>query len=307
MSFEKLTFFGGKGGVGKTTLSCALAVHLSRRGKKTLLISTDPAHSLSDLFGVSAPQIKEVKKGLFILEIDPYGVIKEHIKRILNTIEKSLSPDTFRRVKTAIESVEDTPGTQESAIVEELSKIVLSGWHTYDHIVVDTAPTGHTIHMLRSVSGIGVWIEELIKNREKAKRLREAGSPENNSDKLLETLRERRERFSKFHRLLTSKECAFIPVLNPEKLSIEETGRMINSLSSVGVKIPFIVVNKVLPDNVEGSFLLSRKEQEKAYLSEIRERFRKYPLIEVKMRDKDVNSYEELGAVGEELERRLRS
>ena len=303
---RKLILFGGKGGVGKTTLSSALALLLSERGRRTLLISTDPAHSLSDLFGLRPREGKvPVSERLEYLEIDPYGVIKDYVERALESVEPFVSPETFSKIREAFHSVEHTPGAEEAAVLEELSKIILENLDSYDHFVVDTAPTGHTLNMLRTVGRVGGWLEELLRKRREARSFREAGGLSSRDEKILEVLKERRERFSRFSEILFSKKALFVPVLIPEKLPVMETERLLRELRKLSLEVDYLLVNKVLPPNTADSFLLMRKEQERKYLREIRERFSDLRIVEIPMKERDVEGMEVLKEIAIELGRRL--
>ena len=303
---KKLIFLGGKGGVGKTTLSSALSLLLSQRDRRTLLISTDPAHSLSDVFGLKpAKGTVKVNDRLEYLEIDPYEVIKEHIKRALESIESFVSPETFSRIKEAFHNVEHTPGAEEAAVLERLSKVILENLDSYDHFVVDTAPTGHTLNMLRTVGRVGSWLEELLKRRREAGRFKEAGGLNPRDEKVLEILRERRERFARFSEILFSKRTLFVPVLIPERLPIMETERLVAELKRLNLNLEYIFVNKVLPPETTDSFLLMRKEQERRYMKDIKEKFSHLRLIEVSMKERDVEGIDTLKEISTELERRL--
>ncbi len=303
---RKLLLLGGKGGVGKTTLSSAIALLLSERKGRTLLISTDPAHSLSDIFETEPGKgVREVSSKLHYLEIDPYLAVREYMERALTSMEALMSPEAFSRLKDLLLNVEGTPGAEEAATLEELSKVVLGSMGEYEHFVVDTAPTGHTLTMLRTVGRIGRWMEDLLSVRMEAQRLREAGGFSRREDRVLEILRERRERFTRFHELLISKSTMFIPVLTPEKLPILETERLVRELTQMGINLEVLIVNKVLPENTVDEFLLNRKAQEREYLRDIRRRFSSLRVVEVPMRERDVRGMRALREIVYELERRL--
>ncbi len=301
---RKLLFFGGKGGVGKTTLSSAFALMLADRGRKTLLVSTDPAHSLSDILGVKGEGIFRVSDNLFALEIDPYRVVKEYVRNALESIEPAVSPDVFERIREAFHNVQETPGTEESAVIEELSKTVLGHYEDYQHFVIDTAPTGHTLQMLRTVGRVGKWLEELLRKRKSAQRFWYASGRER-EDRAIEILEDRRRRFNLFSKILFSKETTFIPVLNPERLPIEETDRLVNSLKRMGLSTEVLLVNKILPENTRDEFLLVRKEQERKYMAEIEKRFGDLRLVKIPLRERDVRGVEELRELSVELGRGL--
>jgi arsenite-transporting ATPase len=291
--------------VGKTTLSSALALLLSKRDRKVLLISTDPAHSLSDLFGVRGKEGKFlIEDRLCVREIDPRRAVREYIERVLRSLESLVSPDTLKEIKGVFRSIEESPGSEEAAVIEELSKIVLEEYNHYDHFVVDTAPTGHTLLMLRTIGRVGAWLEVLLKKKRSEQRFWFAGGSRK-EDPTVPILEERIKRFSRFQKLLLSEETLFIPVLNPERLPIEETERLVRDLREMGIGVSFLIVNKVLPPNPRDEFLKRRKEQERVYLEEIRERFGDFKIIMLPMREKDIEGRDALEELSLELGRRL--
>jgi len=297
---KKLLFLGGKGGVGKTTIACAIALYLSRQGKKVMLLSADPAHSLRDILEVDFPE-GWIKDSIYLKEIDSSRALEEHIERVLRLVGEVMNPDSFREVEKLLKDMKEAPGSEEASLVEELSKVVISNLENFQHIVIDTAPTGHTLWMLKSVGSVGVWLEELIKRRKRSLQLWKASeSPK--EDKILPILEERRKRFSLFSSLVFSRRTSFIPVLNPDRLSIEETHRLVRKLLDAGIKVETIVINKVLPDKAGDSFLIKRKKQEQLYLKEIENRFRNLKKIEVKLKERDIRGMSMLEELSKELE-----
>ncbi|MBN2042544.1 MAG: ArsA family ATPase, partial [Candidatus Aenigmarchaeota archaeon] len=154
-------FFSGKGGVGKTSVSAATALHFSRNGKKTLIISTDPAHSLSDSFETKiGGEVKELRKNLFAVEIDPKKAMQEYKERLMPKIEnmgmlKGLGlDDTF-------DIAGMTPGIDEIAAFDKFLQYMQS--KDYDIIVFDTAPTGHTLRFLSLPDVLDSWVGKMIK------------------------------------------------------------------------------------------------------------------------------------------------
>jgi arsenite-transporting ATPase len=300
---RRLYFFGGKGGVGKTTVSSAFSLILARRGKKVLLVSTDPAHSLSDLFRTDVGGgIREVFPRLFATEIDPQEEIKGYISRALGILERVTSPEVLDQIRDMLKSLEHTPGVEEAAVVESLSRRILEGFGEFDCFVVDTAPTGHTLAMLRTVRRVGRWMEELLRRRRRAESFREAAGVGSGPSEVLEVLKERRERLSRFSDLVTSGDTLFVPVVNPEKLSILETERLLEDLRGMGMAVTHLIVNKVLPEETAGEFMRRRKSQEREYLEMIRERFRHLKIILLGMRPADVRGPKDLEEIAKEME-----
>ena len=303
---RKVYFFGGKGGVGKTTLSSAFSTILAKRGSRVLLVSTDPAHSLSDIFGVRiGSETREIDDGLWATEIDPREEIRAYVERALETIEGSVSPDVFDQIREIFHAVEHTPGVEEAAVIDTLSRKILGGLEEFDAFVVDTAPTGHALAMLKTVGRVGRWMEEVIERKLKAEAMKEVAGVEDRSTLALEVLRERRERFSKFSKLILSEKTLFVPVLNPEKLSILETERLVREVTGMGISITHVLVNKVLPEEVSGEFMERRKSQERDHINLIKEKFRKFQLVFIRLRPMDVRSVEDLKDLAKDLEGRL--
>ncbi len=295
---SKVLFFGGKGGVGKTTVSSACALKLSEN-KRVLLISTDPAHSLSDIFEVPYEEgIREVYKNLHILEIDPVKEAEEYINKALETLEALVKPEVFGHFKEMVSWIKDSPGTEEAAIIEALSRVIVERFEDFDVFIIDTAPTGHTLRMLRSISRIGMWLEDLIRKKKEMERLKEVAGVKT-EDRSLHILQERRRRLGKFSEIL-EKYSEFIPVINPEKLPLEETKRLVRELLSFNMKIEKMVVNKLLPDS-EDEFLKKRKEIERKYLEEIKREFKNLKLIYIPLKEKDIRGIDSLKEIAEYL------
>ena len=288
----KITFLGGKGGVGKTTLSSALALIVSEE-HRTLLISTDPAHSLSDIFSAKGEGVRPVSTNLHILEIDPSSVLREYVERAISVIRSSVSPESLKMVEDSIRHIADTPGAEEVALTDSLIRTIKENYHLYDLFVVDTAPTGHTLHMIKSMSIMSDWLEKLIAKRRDAGRLWSA-SGVTKEDRSIEILEDRKRRYAWFLEELRSGQVGFIPVLIPERLPLEETKRLLKEITSMGLRVNVILVNRVLPEGVEGAFFKSRKEVERLYLDEIEKSFSRYRLVKIPMMEKDITSPEDL-------------
>lgn len=300
----KVFLFGGKGGVGKTTLSSASALYLSEKGYRTLLISTDPAHSLSDVLRTEVgSQPTEIQNNLYALEIDPSQVLEEYTERAVRIAERIAGPDTYRHFKEMIESIVEAPGSAESALLDRLAQVITELWNRWDAFVVDTAPTGHTLQMLKTVGRVGNWLEDLIKRRKEANRLRNMAG-EDREDEVLEILSERRKRLSAFSRIALSEETLFTPVMIAQRLSIEETHRLVKNLSLWKINTGKIAVNKTLPEDTKDPFMLKRKEQERIYMEEIESRFGKERIIKVPLFERDIvgiNALKKLKPFVEEL------
>lgn len=304
---RRLVFFGGKGGVGKTTLAAAFATLLASRGEKTLLVSTDPAHSTSDILATKlSGEPAEIEENLFAVEIDPAHDASEYIERIKRDSKDSVSPEVLPTVEKHLEMSKSSPGTEESALFDRFVDLISLCPGTYDRIVFDTAPTGHTLRLLTLPALLTAWVEGMVRQREKVAGMERmlknlAGSDDPAGDPVLDRLRQRKRKFHHArHRLL--EDTTFHLVLIPERLPIEETARALKTLTDGGVRVGSLLVNRVLPDDAaSGDFMKARLEQQSEYLAEIEERFSALPVSRVEQDARDVTSREQLRLIAEKL------
>ncbi|MDI6601639.1 MAG: TRC40/GET3/ArsA family transport-energizing ATPase [Thermoanaerobacteraceae bacterium] len=294
---KQIVFFGGKGGVGKTSCSASYGMFCAQKGLKTLIVSTDPAHSLGDIYEVKiGGNIKELDENLFGLEIDPEAVSNEYINRTKAEMQKTLSPIIIEEIERQIDAMMVSPGAEEAAIFDELVKIVGRYTEDYDIIIFDTAPTGHTIRLLSLPELMGAWMDSLISQRREAVELMRMSTAGNKdlhdkyvNDPVLSILVRRKDEYERTRDILIdSKKACFVFVLTPEKLPIIETQKAISILSKYGIQIGGIIVNRVLPNTVSDEFLLKRKHTEGTYLEEIYRRFKGMILMEIPLFPEDI-------------------
>jgi arsenite-transporting ATPase len=184
--------------------------------------------------------------------------------------------------------------------------LILNRSRAYDTIVLDTAPTGHTLQLLRMPDAITTWIQALVRHRRAmleidrgAEQTAEAAAA---ADPVLAALERRHERLAQLRRIMTDRSrTSFVFVMIPERLAIEETARAAEQLADTGVDVAGLVVNRVLPDGLEGAFYRSRKAQEEIYLKEIDRRFARLPRVRVRQLPRDVYGLESLALVSDQL------
>ncbi|MBP2077956.1 ArsA family ATPase [Oceanobacillus polygoni] len=303
---KKILFVGGKGGVGKSTSAAAIAWKSAKQGKKTLLISTDPAHNVGDIFSQSiGGKTKLIAKNLFALEIDPAIETEKYIKNVKENLKGTVQPSMVEEVNRQLDTAKASPGAEEAALFDKLIAIILEERAHFDQIIFDTAPTGHTIRLLTLPELMGIWIEGLLKKRKKTNenysQLLNDGEPI--EDPIYEVLKFRQERFSKARKvLLNQDETAFIFVLNPEKLPILETKKAIELLQTYQLPVKTLLINKVLPKVVDGNFFEKRKEHERKYMQMIETTFHKQTLIYIPLFSEDITSKQQLEEVSSYLE-----
>ncbi len=306
-STRRLIFFGGKGGVGKTTLAAAFATLLAGGGEKTLLVSTDPAHSTSDVLGAKlSREPTELEENLFGVEIDAAADAAAYVERVKEDAHGSVSPEVLPAVRQHLDLAKTSPGTEESALFDRFVDLIALSPGEYDRIVFDTAPTGHTLRLLTLPALLTAWVEGMVRQREKVagmeRMLRNlAGEEGSDEDPVLSRLRERRDKFHHArHRLL--EDANFYLVLIPERLPIEETSRTLDTLTENGIEVGGLVVNRVLPDVSEGAFLRARLEQQSEYLDEITARFQDRRVIQVEQDAHDITERRQLSDIAKQLD-----
>ena len=321
---QKIVFVGGKGGVGKTTTAAALAVSLAERSERCLLVSTDPAHSLGDLFDVRIGDREQLlRPNLWGLEIDPGAQVDRHLEAVRSAMREFVRPEMFHEIDRQMELTRLSPGAVEAAMVERVADIMLEAGERYDRVLVDTAPTGHTLRLLSLPEIMAAWTDGLLRQRERAdatgevlKRMRRRGTgdelsfidqavddePDARSTRIRDTLLARRRKLSQARRLLLDAEqCGFILVMVPEKLPIQESQKMLEVLRRFNIPVLGVVINRVLPDAPLGEFLEQRREQETRYLAQISGIFGDTPQVRVPLLPHDVEGTASLREIARAL------
>ncbi len=161
--------------MGKSTTAAALAVHLADAGEQVLLVSTDPAHSLGDLFATTIGDRKtEVISGLHALEIDPQQELERYLARVKSAMRHYVQPVMYSEIERQIELTRHSPGSEEAALMDRVTALMEERSTSHDRIIFDTAPTGHTLRLLALPEIMAAWTTGLLKSRERSASLGKA-------------------------------------------------------------------------------------------------------------------------------------
>src|SRR5512140_538163 len=304
----KFTFFGGKGGVGKTVMAGVTAIQLAQRGKRTILASTNPVHSLSGLLDQNVygkPTAVNGVPNLWAYEIDTKETIerskqdiRQKIQWFLKYAEISTQADAF------VESATMNPAFEESAMFENMVDLMFK--NEYDVYVFDTAPTANARRLLGMSKVYSLWVNKMLKSREEAQSLREMLSftKKKEEDPLMDYLVGFRERMAHASQLLTdNKLTAFFFVTLPEALPIAVITRFIQWFRDFGIPIGGVLVNMLIDRALVGAdaadFVKNRVAMQAEHMGTIWQKFdgsvrAVVPLFETEIRG--VESLKRLGA-----------
>ena len=271
----KLILFGGKGGVGKTTCASSAGLYLAKEGFKTLVISTDPAHSLSDSLGQRiGDEIKEIKgvKKLSALEVNAQVALSQfkiryegQIKKIFDTSTYLDQEDIDAFFALPIPGIDEVMGFK--TIVDLIDEA------KFDKYIVDTAPTGHALRLLALPQLLDEWIKVLARMRWKYRYMVESFSGKYNPDEGDDFLVEMKKTVKKIEDLLKDrKRCEFVAVTIPEDMAILETERLVSDLNGYGIKVRQLLVNNVL-ESRDCQFCRERSKAQEEYIGKIRNKF----------------------------------
>lgn len=319
---KRVLFFGGKGGVGKTTVSAATALALANADKRVLLVSTDPAHNLGHLFDRPiGSHIVRLVPNLDGLELDPNQTVDAHLEEIGATLRRLMPIELAGEVDKHMALSRDAPGMQEAAILEKIAEVTEQAETGYDVIIFDTAPSGHTARLMALPEMMSAWTDGLIKRREKADRFKEVvrnlgqdktvgnklfgGDDEEAEDereqRIWQILNRRKQRFNRLRDLLKdSTRTAFIIVLAAERLPVLETIELHQQLSRAGVNVAALVVNKRIPDD-SSAFLAERRQQEAVHLATLAEALPTLPRQDLMLVAHDVVGFKALELFAKQL------
>jgi len=322
---RRIVFVGGKGGVGKTTTAGALALMAADAGRATLLVSTDPAHSLGDVFDTQIGNTETLlSPNLTGLEIDPEAEAEGHIDTVKTSMKSLVAPRMYDAIDRQLELARHSPGTMEAALLERMADLMADTKGRFDLLIFDTAPSGHTIRLLSLPELMAAWSDGMLGYRDRSRKLGalltmlgrdpsgedEFGiiggtraTPDNSRDgRIRDILLTRRRKFHRARALLTdAKITAFLLVINAERLPILESRKTLDILRTFRVPVAGMIVNRLLPPDAEGEFLRERRLQENKYRDEIDQTFSELRRVYLHLLPHDVHGMATLRAIGSSL------
>ncbi len=301
--------FSGKGGVGKTSCAAAKALDFSRKGKKTLIVSVDPAHSLSDSFGMKiGGEVKKLAKNLFAIEIDPARAMQEYKERFSSQIEQM---DGLAKlgIGETFDLAGMTPGIDEIAAFDKFLHYMQN--KEYDIIIFDTAPTGHALRFLSLPDVLDSWLGKMIKIKLRfsgmmslAKKLLPFGKEDEEKAKNIgaDELEKMKERIKMAKEILSDPEKThYFMVLIPEAMSILESERSLKTLKEYQIPVETVIVNQIIPENSSCSFCMEKRSRQLERIKEIKDKFREFRVLQLNLFKEEVHGFRMLERVGDEI------
>jgi arsenite-transporting ATPase len=299
----KLILFGGKGGVGKTTCASSTGLYLANNNKNTLLISTDPAHSLSDSLGQKiGDEIKDVKgiENLSALETSAEKALSKFKMEYDDELRRLFDTSTYLD-KEDIDSILalPIPGIDEVMGFKTIVDLIEDG--KFDKYVVDTAPTGHALRLLTLPELLDDWIKVMARMRWKYRYMVTSFAGKYKPDSADDFLMSMKKTVKKIEGLLKDQNrCEFIVVTIPEDMAILETERLVNTLGMYGIKVKQLVINNVL-ELGDCGFCRERKKGQEKYIEQIRRKFNNLMITITPLQPREVKGIKALENFKERL------
>lgn len=299
----RVIIYTGKGGVGKTSVAAATAVKLAEQGYRTLILSTDAAHSLSDSFQVAlGSEPVRISERLWGVEVDSLRETEKHWGAVRNWLSGLMSWANLNDITT--EEMLVFPGMEELFSLLEIRRHATSG--DYDAIIVDCAPTGETLRLLSYPNLLRWWLEKVFPyERRLLKVVRPvakvvAGGLELPGDNVLDSLASLVRQLEKLQKIIIDPAMTSVRVVvNPEKMVIAEARRAFTYLNLYGFNTDAIIVNRVLPAEAGTGYWSTWRDIHLKYEEEIRNSFSPLPILRIPMMESEVYGLPMLKRIGE--------
>ncbi len=297
--------YTGKGGVGKTSVAAATALMAARSGKSVLVMSTDPAHSLSDAFDAEVgPEPREMSPGVWAQEADYTAMLEENwaeIQAYVTTVFEWQGANSLAAEELAL-----LPG------MDELFGLLMVRRHhkegAYDALIVDAAPTGETLKLLSLPDQMSWYVEKIFPIQRRAAKLvrplarRTRSLPPLPEDSVFAAGQRFYEAIAGVEEILTDRESASVRlVVNAEKMVVAEARRAYTYLNLYDYGVDAVIVNRLLPEEVSDPYFDRWQEAQRRHLETIANSFSPIPLLKARLFDREMYGLEALAALGEDV------
>ncbi len=301
----RIILYTGKGGVGKTSVAAATALKAARSGKKVLVMSTDPAHSLADAFDAPiGPDPQEMESGLWAQEMDHTSMIEEswgEIQNYMHTVFEWQGADSL-----AAEELAMLPG------MDELFGLLMVRRHhkenEYDALILDAAPTGETLKLLSLPDHMSWYVEKIFPIQRRAAKLvrpfasRAKSLPPLPQDSVFAAGQRFYEAIASVEEILTDRENASVRlVANAEKMVVAEARRAYTYLNLYDYGVDAVVVNRLLPESVSDPYFAQWRKAQARHMETIEESFAPLPILTARLFDREMFGLEALAALAEDV------
>ncbi len=287
----RVVLFTGKGGVGKTTVAAATAVRSARSGRRTLIMSTDPAHSLADSFEVEIDSTPtQITHDLWAQQVDAQERLEDNWREIQDYFIQLMNWAGTETIQA--EELTVIPGLDEIFALIDVKTHVESG--AYDMLVVDCAPTAETLRLLSLPEVMNWYIERIFPvERKVVKAVRPIVSKMTTlpiaGDKVFAAVERLHRNLDDVKTILTDEKVASVRlVVNPEKMVISEARRTYTYLGLFGYRVDAVIANRIIPQEVEDPYFGKWKDIQAEHLATVRESFEPVPILESRLFDREM-------------------
>jgi arsenite/tail-anchored protein-transporting ATPase len=300
----RILLFTGKGGVGKTTVAAATAVRAAAAGNRTLIMSTDPAHSLADSFDVPlTSRAQPLSENLWAEQIDAQERLEANWRDIQEFVISFLNWAGVDAIEA--EELSVIPGLDEIFSLTDVKQHADSG--RFDLLVVDCAPTAETLRLLSLPEVMNWYIERIFPvERRVVKTIRPLLSRITSmpiaDDRIFAAVERLHRNLDGVRQLLVNDRMSSVRlVLNPEKMVIAEARRTYTYLSLFGYRVDAVIVNRIIPDEVNDPYFGKWKDIQAEHLATVRESFEPVPILTARLFDREMVGLELLAEMGAEV------
>lgn len=300
----RVLLFTGKGGVGKTTVAAATAVRAAGSGHRTLVMSTDPAHSLADSFDTQIGEhATPVTDNLWAEQIDAQGRLETNWREIQDYFVQLMNwagVDTIQAEELSV-----IPGLDEIFSLIDVKTHVEEG--KYDLLVVDCAPTAETLRLLSLPEIMNWYIERIFPVQRRLVRgvrpiVTKMTSLPIAGDRFFAAVERLHHNLDAVHRILTDEKSSTVRlVVNPEKMVIAEARRTYTYLGLFGYRVDAVIVNRIIPDDVTDPYFGTWKDIQAEHLQTVRESFEPVPILTARLFDREMVGVKLLEALANEV------